>query len=91
MLRFAPGSTLSKEINNLFEKCSAVAPNFIFKSLSRNYHKEDTTVTLLEENEIIGHGTTGMDFIKIRNVIILPHQNWFDWIYYYLRIRLADH
>ena len=35
-------------------------PNFIYKSLTRNMYKEGCTVTLFEENEIIGHGTTGL-------------------------------
>lgn len=33
---------------------------FIFKSLRRNAHESNSTVTLLEENDIIGHGTTGL-------------------------------
>ena len=58
--RCAPGYSISKETEDLFDKSNTEAPNFIFKSLTRNLHKEDTIVTLLEENEIIGHGTTGM-------------------------------
>ena len=37
-------------------------PKFVFKSLSRNPFSKpsEATVTLLEENEVITHGTTGL-------------------------------
>ncbi len=35
-------------------------PKFIYRSLKRNLFSEEATVTLLEENEIIGNGTTGL-------------------------------
>ena len=55
----AAGYNLSREIDDLLHESSSIPPKFIFKSLRRNNFKEDTVVTLLEENEIIGHGTTG--------------------------------
>ena len=51
---------MSPELNDLIEERENDTPNFIYKSLTRNLYKEDCNVTLLEENEIIGHGTTGL-------------------------------
>ena len=51
----------SPNLKNLTSPCTIVEnPKFIYKSMSRNAYKSDTTVTLLEEYDIIGHGTTGL-------------------------------
>jgi hypothetical protein len=56
-----PHKTVSKRIRELcnLSQNSLQYPAFIFKSLdrSRNGHR---VITLLEETEIIGHGTTGL-------------------------------
>lgn len=52
--------TLPIDAKELLATDNLLEPKYIFKSLRRNLHREDTIVTLLEENEIIGNGTTGL-------------------------------
>ena len=57
------GKKLSPEIRSRLEMVQNQAePTFIYKTLNRNpgLNPSGGTVTLLEENEIIGHGTTGL-------------------------------
>lgn len=57
--QYATTMTFSQEVTSLAHlHTGAREPTFIFKSLNRNTVL-DATVTLFEENEIIGHGTTG--------------------------------
>ena len=54
--------SFSTKLEALYEKADKrqTVPNFIFKSVTRNYFQDDCTVTALEENEIFGNGTTGL-------------------------------
>ena len=54
--------SVSSNLEALCEKADngQNVPKFIFKSITRNYFQDDCIVTLLEENEIFGNGTTGL-------------------------------